>query len=574
MSTELFTDLPPIVADWLDAHLDTIELDAGEILFREGDPGHDLFIVEHGRLLATRSTPTDDNAYLGELGRGEPVGEMAILTEEPRSATVRAIRKTSLHRLGSDDFISLLAEHPHVLRPIAERLIERVRDASRPSKRSPAATVAVIPVTPGLDGRVVVEALSNAALRAGLNADTSDTYSLNLEADNDLLALTPGTDRTEIIEAVQHADRVLFTARAGVGFDRELVEQVISHTPITRRDLVLQHPDALRLATGTQLLTVPLNPARVHHLRAGDALDHGRLLRSITDTEIGLVLSGGGARGLAHIGVWQALAERGIPLDAIAGTSAGSIIAAMAAHIWPANQMLHTFKTRLGGQRAALDLTAPALSLASGEKITGKLQETFGRSAIEDLWLAFYAVSTNLTKARPQIHSDGSLWRAVRSSIAVPGVFPPMTDGEDVLVDGGITNNLPVNAIRQNHPGATVVAVDVGNERELKAQDLARDGVVSGWSLLGRRLNPFVDTPQLHGLMSILMRVTELGASSGDDRGDLLIRPEVGDFGLFDFGRIDDLAAAGYEATQTALDKGGEAADRLMTVAEQTRETR
>ena len=117
-----------------------------------------------------------------------------------------------------------------------------------------------------------------------------------------------------------------------------------------------------------------------------------------------------------------------------------------------------------------------------------------------------------------------------------------------------------------------MVAVDVGTERELKAGDLPDQGVVSGWSLLGKRLNPFVESPQHHGLLSILMRVTELGATGGSDRGDLLIRPEVNDFGLFDFGCLDELMEAGYRATTEILDGGGPVVDRLLMLAEQNDE--
>lgn len=254
------------------------------------------------------------------------------------------------------------------------------------------------------------------------------------------------------------------------------------------------------------------------------------------------------------MGVSRAARERGIDMDAVIGTSAGSMIGAMIAQHVPFEEMRRQIELRIGDQRAALDLTAPAVSLASGRKITTNLRETFGSASIEDAWTSFACISTNLSRARPHVHDCGELWWAVRSSIAVPGVFPPMTLGTDVLVDGGIANNLPVDVARSRHPGAFVIGVDVGNDRELTAGDLPDDGVVSGWSIMGRKLNPFARDGDMRGLISILMRVTELGSVAGDDRGDLVIEPDVGDFGLFDFGRLDELIEAGYAAGAKALD--------------------
>ncbi|MDG2113181.1 MAG: hypothetical protein P8N02_11265 [Actinomycetota bacterium] len=123
-----------------------------------------------------------------------------------------------------------------------------------------------------------------------------------------------------------------------------------------------------------------------------------------------------------------------------------------------------------------------------------------------------------------------------------------------MLVDGGIINNMPVDIARRRHPGATVIGVDVGIESELDAGDLPDHGVVSGWSILGRKLNPLARSDEVQGMLSILMRVTELGAVDNEDRGDLVIEPDVARYGLFDFSRLDDLIEAGYEAAAAAFD--------------------
>ncbi len=549
---ELFDELPQPVEGWLSGQLEPVGLRAGERLFREGDAGDSLYLVVQGRLQVTRAEGSGTTHLVGELGRSEPLGEMALLTDEPRSATVHAIRDSHLLRLSRHHFLKLLAECPQVLRPITEHLVGRLRSTSS-TPTSPAATVALVPLGDPADAVDLATQLVATGATMGIDVDTGAGYDPVRERCSDLLVMCP-PDHAEAIEhAAANADRILFVGSDG-RFPRGLVEEIALRCPLTRRDLVMLHPPGRREPHDTRRLSEHLSPHRIHHLRLADGHRVDTLVRSLQQREIVLVLSGGGARGLAHVGVWKALSERGVHIDAVIGTSAGSMIGAMIAQERPVAEMRRQLQERIGGHRAALDFTAPAVSLASGRKITRNLRETFGSAHIEDTWIPFACVSTNLSRARPQLHDSGELWWAVRSSIAVPGVFPPTTLGPDVLVDGGITNNLPVDVARARHPGATVIAVDVGNDRELSGGNLPDDGVLSGWSVMGRRLNPFTTSSDIRGLLSILMRVTELGAVGDDDKGDLAVRPDVGHYGLFDFGRLDELIEAGHQATVTALD--------------------
>ena len=167
---------------------------------------------------------------------------------------------------------------------------------------------------------------------------------------------------------------------------------------------------------------------------------------------------------------------------------------------------------------------------------------------IEDLWTDFFCVSTNLTRMGPMVHRRGLAWRAIRASMSIPGVFPPVAQDGDVLVDGGLVDNLPVGEMRRGHDGITAIAVDVGVRRGLQAGDLPDSTVMGGWRILVDRIHPGRRSPEIVGIVSLLARLTELGGGGHDtaDRGDVLVRPDVEQFPILDFDRFDDLVEVGH----------------------------
>ena len=119
------------------------------------------------------------------------------------------------------------------------------------------------------------------------------------------------------------------------------------------------------------------------------------------------------------------------------------------------------------------------------------LRDGFGHLSIEDLWHRYFCVSSNLTKGHLQVHTTGPVWQAVRASISIPGLFPPVNSGNgDVLVDGAVMNNLPVDVMRSLNGGGPVLAVSLRGEFSLRSEDLPHHGVLSGWRVFGRRFNP------------------------------------------------------------------------------------
>jgi len=185
-----------------------------------------------------------------------------------------------------------------------------------------------------------------------------------------------------------------------------------------------------------------------------DADDLGRLARLLTRRGVGLVLSGGGARGFAHLGVIRALREARVPIDFVGGSSIGSIIAAGVAVGWSDDEMRMRYRRSFVDTNPVNDYTFPFVALTRGRKVSRLLQREYGDVLIEEPAPAFFfCVSANLTTGRALEHRDGRLADALRASVAIPGVMPPAYRGEDVLVDGAAINNLPVDIMHTTHRG-------------------------------------------------------------------------------------------------------------------------
>ena len=202
-----------------------------------------------------------------------------------------------------------------------------------------------------------------------------------------------------------------------------------------------------------------------------------------------------------------------------------------------------------------MDLTLPTLSFASGGRVTQHIKDGAQGLDVEDTWLNFFCVSTNLTRGALEIHTRGNGWAAVRSSFSVPGLFPPMSnDAGDVLVDGGILDNLPVTPMRAMHTGITVVAIDVGARREFLSSQVPADGVVSGWRFLANSLRNRAPG-SLTSLPRILMRLTELGCLGDQDVGDCYVRLALENVSLLDFKKFEALMEMGERDSAIALDE-------------------
>ncbi|OOQ83534.1 Lysophospholipase nte1 [Penicillium brasilianum] len=289
--------------------------------------------------------------------------------------------------------------------------------------------------------------------------------------------------------------------------------------------------------------------------------DFHRLARRLCGKSVGLVLGGGGARGIAQVGVIKALEEAGIPIDIIGGTSIGSFIGALYARdadVVPMYGRAKKFSGRMGSMwRFALDLTYPTVSYTTGHEFNRGIFKTFGDSQIEDFWLEFYCNTTNISRSRAEYHSSGYVWRYVRASMSLAGLIPPICDEGSMLLDGGYIDNLTVAHMKSL--GADVIfAVDVGSIDDNTPQGYG-DSLSGFWSVLNR-WNPFSSIPNPPTLSEIQARLAYVSSIDNLERakstaGCLYMRPPIDPYGTLDFGKFDEIYQVGYAYGKQFLDR-------------------
>ena len=283
------------------------------------------------------------------------------------------------------------------------------------------------------------------------------------------------------------------------------------------------------------------------------------MTRIISGNAIGLVLAGGGAKGFAHIGIYQALVEYGIPVDFVGGTSIGATVAAAIAIDKPEKLRKYMKKAALYNPTKDLNWW-PIISLMKGVRVHDMIQRAIhdftGRNDIkmEDSWITHFAISSNYTKARQETHRSGSLLKNLLASIAIPGVFPPVVSGNDLLIDGGTFNNFPVDVMLEL--GAKkIIGCDLFSE---KKYELKFDTAPTSWQILLERFKPKKDRIyRLPGLTGILLNSTILYSSSKRSEShkllDLLFNPNLSRFGMTKWKAYDKIVDTGYKHAKEVL---------------------
>jgi predicted acylesterase/phospholipase RssA/CRP-like cAMP-binding protein len=559
-------------------------LSPGAELFRQGDPADAVFFVLSGLLRVASVENEQIERVINEIKAGETIGEIAFLTQERRSATVYAVRDTVLARLSYPSFDKLMDKYPIAMKHIARLVSKRLqRQTIRVDHGSPvAAIIGVVPSNPDCPlsdvTRHLVEALTPLGSTLHLDAGTVDrqfgrhAMSQVSEDDPGSLRLAQWLQQQEahyqfvVYEAdrtwspwtqraIRHADQVVIFATANSNPKPGEIEEKMDALWITgrapQRSLVLIHPAGTSEPHGTSQWLEPRNIGGHFHVRAHSPAHYARLARILAGRGIALVLGGGGARGYAHIGLLRAMEETGIPIDIVGGTSIGAILGGMVAMQFDSQKIQAACKQYISN---SFDYTLPIASLIKGKKIQSSLESVFGERRIEDLWLPYFCVATNLTQADQIVHRRGPAAEAIRSSISLPGVMLPCYHDGDLLVDGGVLNNLPVNVMRSVFKGNTVIAVDVEPKRDLIANtEFAAE--ISGWALLMNRLNPFKKTVRVPSILNVLFRSATLASVYSSNRlleqdpPDLYIQLPVGAWGTLAFDAVDDIAARGYEVS-------------------------
>jgi predicted acylesterase/phospholipase RssA/CRP-like cAMP-binding protein len=566
--------------------LEPVHVPAGEVVIAQGDPGGGLFLLLAGRLRVSVAAHGTERV-LHDLARGAVVGEIALLTRRPRSATIRAVRDSDLLLLRTSAFEALTKRTPALLGQMTELLIDRLLAVDRPQvPRAGSRAIAIAPAgTDAAPAARVAEELTARLARTGsairLDAEAVarhlgtraaqrgpgdpgrnelTAWLHDVERDNDrVVYLSDAEDTAWSRLCLSQSDVVLLAGAAEGDAALSAVEARALGTDSLRRELVLVHSSE---PSGTSRWLESRAVADYHHLRAGHPEDVARLARMVTGTACGVVLGGGGPRGFAHLGVLQALEEAGVPIDIVGGTSIGAIMAALCAQGLSAVECAERVLTAFKRNRRFIRPTLPLIALSSGHRVNRLLTEYIGAGPIEDLPRRYFCVSASLTRAEAVIHERGTLWHAVRASLSLPGIFPPVYADGDLLVDGAALDNVPVDVMRARIGSGSIVAVDLIQEVE-PVTAVPFDSGLSGWRVLGQRLNPLAPRRPLPSAFDVLTRSTGLSGvrhkrvALADDQVELLLRPQFPAFGALDFKAGSALIETGYRYAVEALAQSG-----------------
>lgn len=538
-----------------------LSLPGGTPLFKAGETADHLYLLRTGRLAAIRHEEGQESQFLGLIRPGEAVGEMSLIVGAPHSADVVALRDSELFALPRDSFFAAGDRDARMMTELARLMILRSRQtAAKGSVGEPSVfgfigigQISVRPVVERIGA--AVEALGYSVVVAGAEVMQAPTeWFSNVEHDHDfVLYAAEATDLAWKHLVGRQVDRLFRIARGSRKPTPAMAESYVSEALQGQQlvDLILVQKEDGQAPQGSDEWVNATQPARLFQLREKNAADIQRLARVLTGQSVGLVLSGGGARAYAHVGAIRALHAHNVPIDFVSGVSMGGIIAAGLAMGWDDEEMDRRIRAAFVESSPLDDIAFPLLAMTRGLKVNERLRHHFGDRQISDLWLPFFCLSSNLTTGAYQLHKQGVLWEALRASIALPGIMPPVTIGNNVLVDGAVIKNFPADVMRSMQMGP-IVGVDVTSGRSLDAAAMSKAPPLLHWLFSGewRRGPPIV---------SLLMRAatvtTGRDLTAAREASDMLILPQVDKVEIRDWKAFDPAVEAGYKATMVALDK-------------------
>lgn len=514
-------------------------LPAGCLLFEAGSTSDGVYLVASGRL----GVKTPGSALpTAEIERSELVGETGWLLEEQRTSAVVALRDSELLFMPTPLLDAVAAQSTRFSLALARLCARRLRRSNRRGRTPSRARVfVVVPNSLELDVANLASRLVAEFTRAGRTELVWDARASShtaawfnaIEESNDYVVYVadPGASGWTR-QCCRQADVILLAAPAGMAvrpWPVGITEAARARG--ARVELALLHDECIQ--TGAAARWLRHSPVSLHH-HIVDAADLGGLARLLLRRGVGLVLSGGGARGFAHLGIIKALREARVPIDFVGGSSIGSIIAAGVAMGWSDEEMRMRYRRSFVDTNPVNDYTVPIEALTRGRKVSRLLQREYGDVLIEDLPKPFFCVSANLATGRVLEHRGGSLAEALRASVAIPGVMPPVYRGDEVLVDGAALNNLPVDLMQVHAPGL-VIGSDVGADRPVPG----RQG--------RRRMN----------ILQILLHSGMVNSASSAaalrERSDVLLRPPLPNVDLLNWQAFDRVIQAGYNYARDAL---------------------
>jgi NTE family protein len=574
---DFFEIIDPKFLAGVSDEIELVDLVAGATLIAAGSLGKDVYFIIQGRLRALSPQGEGSAIAAYDIGPGETIGELGFISNGPSPHHIVALRDSTLIRMGYAQFEQTLREAPEIALAVMRMIVARSRISE--SKRRPPVpprNICLIGISPGLDAAGFAELLQRYRCDLGdpVRIVTAQNPAGNLhEPASPAGKMSPLTIMVGDMAAtgwtqscLNLADEVVLVADATQPPDLAAAEQLLAaRAPEAGvdRTLVLTHPAGTRSPVGTAAWLDARAVKRHVHIRVDQERDFRRLTRLLAGRGVGVVLSGGGARGLAHIGVLNAIEAAGIEIDMIGGTSIGSVIGGWYAMEVRGQDLHEAARAAFVSKGSPIgDYNwLPLVSLSRGAK-TRKITEDAVIAAmgsaidIEDCWLNYFCVAANFSRSTEAVLKRGPMAKSMLASYAIPGVLPPIVLNGHLHVDGGAVNNLAVDVMEREGAG-TIIAVDLLVE---SAAQVEYDWVPGTKTLLVnalRRRFGFGRRLRAPGIADIMLRSVVI-ASSGRQRkaaagADITLTPKLPGIRFLDWAKVDQAVAAGFESASAQL---------------------
>ncbi|CAH8449642.1 unnamed protein product [Schistosoma rodhaini] len=645
----------------LDFAMEWLSVKSGKALYKKGDVSNHVYVVLSGRLRQVDNMPDGGHRIVSELGRGDLVGFLEVISQQPRISTVMAIRDSELAQIPSHLLHHLKNKFPQVLTRIIQLLSDKLLGNLTTSSSTASQlgmpllhmtstnslvtgglgyttggnskldvlysplnsgvmtnlrTIAVLPTTTDINAEAFTLELQHSMSSMGSSVrltsdivlkrlgscafDSVNQYRLSTwlshqEDSHRIVFFVCDCQRVSAWNriCIRQADCILVLALHSSDPARPSpIEMVLKNDPTkVAKVLILMYPlDTDYPESGKTAVWLNARPwiSQHYHIRCEPRVfiprsksnlinfytkvfarekpnplsDFSRLARYLVGEAVGLVLGGGGARGCSHVGLIRAFQEAGIPIDLVGGTSIGSFMGAL----WADETRVAQFTQRARDftncfnsiWKKIKDFTYPAVSIFSGKELNRQLQSIFHDRQIEDFWLPFFCVTTDITNCKMRIHTQGSVWRYIRGAITFPPLDPPICDPYDgaLLADGSFLNNVPAD-VMVCFGAKTIFANDVGSAVETELTNYGDH--LSGWYLLYNRYfrvgTPVLRIPSLTEIQARLayiscVRQLEYIKASGIC---FYLRPPIDKYLTLQFSAFDEINNVGYDYIKHVL---------------------
>jgi predicted acylesterase/phospholipase RssA/CRP-like cAMP-binding protein len=508
----------------------------GQVIFSENSLGHTMYLIESGQVqVSVAQGEGQPEKVINYLGPGNFFGEMALLLNQRRSATLTVTLDAELWALRKTDLDELLVDHPEIAVQITRELSRRLSDVvTDTKKRAGYNLVAVV----GDGAWRLAEAIYRLTRERVILFDMTGQDLANQIGSHDSESLV-------ILEAMENltGDTLVETLSILMeGYDWVLMALPPGYSETNAKGIQSAKATILLNMNQDDWMTAAATGPVWHCTLAQEEIS--RVARRITRRVVGLALSSGGARGIAHVGVLQVLQENNVPIDIVAGTSAGSLFGGLLACGKPLDEMAEFGKDlgKLIDLKSGLwdpKFSLPWNGLIKGNRTLKYLDRQFDGATFADTKIPFYVVSADVVSGEEVVFERGPLAEAVRASIGIIGIFSPYQHNGHFLIDGGAVNPVPANVLVE-HGADIIIASSV------------IPPVEKGW-LLGQAVE-HQKSPSFLSVLGNMMAIMEREIiKTRMNPVDVLIQPRVEIYTSMDYDEADNFVRLGREAAEQEL---------------------